>query len=81
MRLHGQKGEFVMTNKISTVALRAKARKKGCRITVKGGMAQLLEYNSNVDGWLAGDNYWGVPHIRGLTKRCGACLRSECSSG
>ena len=23
-------------------------------------MAQLLEYNSNVDSWLAADNYWGV---------------------
>ena len=49
-----------MTDKISTVALRAKARKQGCRITVKGGMAQLLEYNSNVDSWLAADNCWGV---------------------
>ena len=49
-----------MTEKISTVALRAKARKQGGRITVKGGIAQLLEYNSNVDGWLAADNYWGV---------------------
>ena len=49
-----------MTDKISTIARRAKVRKQGCRITVKCGMAQLLEYNSNVDGWLAADNYWGL---------------------
>ena len=60
MRLHGHKEEFTITDKISTVALLAKARKQGCRVTVKGGMAQLLEYNSNVDGWLAADDYWGV---------------------
>ena len=60
MKLHGQKGEFIMTDKISAVALRAKARKQGCRVTVKGGMAQLLKHNPNVDCWLAADNYWGV---------------------
>ncbi len=49
-----------MTDKIRTDALRSKARKHGCRITVKGEMARLLEYNQTVDCWLAADDYCGV---------------------
>ena len=47
-----------MTKK-STVALRQKARKQGFRVSVKGDMAQLLEFNSVVGHWMPADDYWG----------------------
>lgn len=47
-----------MIENISTDALRSKASRKGCKVSVHDGMAALYIWNHNV-GWLHAEDYCG----------------------